>query len=260
MQVLTATRAAPGRANEDLVIAAESFTIVLDGVTQPPDLVTGCRHNAIWLVERLGDLLAELLGRTGRQPLDEVLAEAIRRLGTAHGPACDLTNPESPSATVAIIRERDDLLDCLVLCDSTVVLDHGDRCVSLTDDRTARLPAYDRETVGRLRNAPGGFWVASTRPEAAHQALTATVPLASIRQALVCTDGVSRLVETFGSTWTDVLALANGTGPQSVIDAVREAERAGIPSTPRPMKQHDDATLALCHFGPSMIAQYATEL
>jgi hypothetical protein len=68
---------------------------------------------------------------------------------------------------VVVVRERDEFLDYLVLCDSTVVLGHHDGCVAVTDDRTARLPAYDRASVARLRNAPEGFCVASTVPDAA---------------------------------------------------------------------------------------------
>jgi hypothetical protein len=233
---------APGRHNEDLVVVGPSFALVLDGATQPPGLATGCQHDPRWLVRTLGAILADLLRSRAAAPLACVLATAIGRLCETHRGSCDLTNPESPSTTVAIVRRRTTVLDYLVLCDSTVVLQYDERCVAVTDDRTARLPAYDRATVARLRNAPGGFWVASTAPDAAHHALTGTVHAESLRAVLVCTDGVSRLVELFGRSWAEVADCAERHGPAAVIRSVREAERANPPQ-PRRRKLHDDASL-----------------
>jgi hypothetical protein len=233
---------APGRHNEDLVVVGPSFALVLDGATQPPGLATGCQHDPRWLVATLGAILADLLGAQASVPLAAVLATAIGRLCDTHRGSCDLTHPESPSTTVAIVRRRGTALDYLVLCDSTVVFHYDERCVAVTDDRTARLPAYDRASVARLRNAPGGFWVASTTPDAAHHALTGTVHAEPLRAVLICTDGVSRLVELFGHTWVDVAARAEQHGPAAVIRTVREAERAN-PPTSGMRKLHDDASL-----------------
>jgi hypothetical protein len=115
----------------------------------------------------------------------------------------------------------------------------------VSDDRTAHLPAYDRPSVQRLRNTPGGFWVASTRPEAADEAISGELARAAVRVALVCSDGASRLVEYFGWAWPDVVALAERDRPLSVIDAVRAEERRR-PPVDRARKVHDDATAVLC--------------
>ncbi|GGO14701.1 hypothetical protein GCM10011576_25990 [Micromonospora parathelypteridis] len=47
---------APGsdRPNEDHVVVAADYAIVLDGVTQLPDLDTGCVHGPAWLVRETG--------------------------------------------------------------------------------------------------------------------------------------------------------------------------------------------------------------
>jgi hypothetical protein len=230
------------------VVVGHSFVIVLDGVTQLPDLDTGCGHGPIWLVRTFGRLLAETMAERSGDSLEGILHQAIGRLREAHAPSCDLTNPDSSSSIVAIVRERDDFLDYLVLCDSMVVLEHDNRCVAVTDDRTARLPAYDRASVARLRNTPGGFWVASTRPDAASHALTGSVKRESLRRVLVCTDGVSRLVERFGRTWPEVFAIVDHGGPRQAIGTVRSAERAVPPPVDRPVKIHDDATIAICYF------------
>ena len=249
MDFAFATAPAPGGANEDHLVLSAGFAIVLDGVTQLPGLETGCGHGPGWLVRRLGSLLAEALSNDGAVGLDRVLAGAIDAVRRCHADTCDLTNPNSPSATVAMVRERDGYLDYLVLCDSCVVFETDGAVVVVNDDRTGTLPSYDRDAVARLRNRPGGFWVASTVPEAAAEALTGTVRADGLRRLLLCTDGVSRLVEFFGRSWIDVFELVERHGPRAAIDAVRACEerhpqrlayRKG-----RVVKQHDDATLAV---------------
>jgi hypothetical protein len=243
-----ATEPAPGRTNEDLVVVSAGFAIVLDGVTQLPGLDSGCVHGAGWYVRALGAHLATALSDDPAVPLDAALTGAIRDVCARHASTCDLTNPNSPSSTVALVRERDEHLDYLVLCDSAVVFDGDDGLVVVNDDRTGRLPSYDRESVAALRNRPGGFWVASTVPEAAAEALTGTLEVARVRRLLLCTDGASRLVEHFDRTWPEVFALAEAAGPGAVIDAVRAAEIESpdrITHPARKIKKHDDATVVL---------------
>jgi hypothetical protein len=245
MDLAFATEAAPGRVNDDHVVLAPGFAIVLDGVTQLPGVDTGCVHGPGWLVRALGAELAAALSADGAVALDAALAGAIDAVCHRHADTCDLRNPDSPSATVAIVRERPGLLDYLVLCDSTVAFAGADGITAITDDRTARLPAYDRASVAGVRNRPGGFWVASTAPQAAAEALAGTVATDSLRRMLVCTDGVARLVDFFGLGWPDVFDLAERGGPPALIRAVR-AQEAEHPERlrrgGRRFKSHDDAT------------------
>ncbi|MCG5472064.1 protein phosphatase 2C domain-containing protein [Micromonospora sp. LAH09] len=249
MDFAFATEPGPDRPNEDHVIASATFAVVLDGVTQLPDLDTGCVHDPVWLVRELGICLVESLTREPLVPLDLTLAKAILWLRSRHEGRCDLSNPNSPSSTVAIVRERGNQVDYLVLCDSSVVFEDASGVTVIHDNRTDGLPAYDRHTVARLRNRPGGFWVASTDPAAAAEAVTGSVPLDGLRRMLLCTDGVSRLTEFFGFDWTDVFQLVERSGPRAAIDVVREYEMNSSGLLTRPgrgrVKQHDDATLAV---------------
>lgn len=248
MDATFATEATPGRINEDHVLVSTTFVIVLDGVTVPSGVRTGCTHGVPWLVRTLGELLVTELAKADGVSLAEILAAAIAGLRTRHGPACDLTNPDSPSATVAMLRAGGDMLEYLVLCDSFVVIDEAGGLRVVTDDRTARLPAYDPISVARLRNTPGGFWVASTDPGAAWCALTGSVPIQDVRRVAVLTDGAARLVDHFGSSWAELLVLAETAGPRAVIEAVRRKERALARSHRVRGKQFDDATLVYCVF------------
>jgi hypothetical protein len=248
MDLAFATEAAPGLRNDDHVVLAPGFAIVLDGVTQLPGIDSGCVHGPNWLVRALGAELAAVLSDDGEVALDRALAGAIEAVRDRHAATCDLTNPNSPSTTVAIVRERPGFLDYLALCDSTVAFAGTDGVTAITDDRTAHLAAYDRHSVALVRNRPGGFWVASTAPEAAGEALVGAMPSDRVYRMMACTDGVSRLVEYFGLGWPDVFELAERGGPRAAIRAVRAFEtdrperlqRAG-----RRIKRHDDATLVL---------------
>ena len=114
----------------------------------------------------------------------------------------------------------------------------------ITDDRLAHLPGGRPYTLGlvrSLRNKPGGFWVASTEPEAAYRAVSGSTHLGR-RRGGIFTDGVSRLTEFYGYEWEQVFSILKSSGPGGVIALVRSMERE------RPLcsgKQHDDATAVL---------------
>ncbi|HEX4815169.1 MAG TPA: protein phosphatase 2C domain-containing protein, partial [Nonomuraea sp.] len=212
----------------------------------------GCVHGVPWLVARLGGALAALLATGGASPLARVLERAIEETAAAHGGRCDLGDPDSPSATVALARVRRERVEYLVLGDSPVMLAQaggGIRVVS--DDRLERLPGgrpYPVELVRRMRNAAGGFWVAAARPEAAAQAVCGAVDVRGVRAVGACTDGVTRLVDWYGWTWDDLAAALDGDGPAAVIGAVRELEASRGPLRG---KRHDDATAAWARMPPA---------
>ncbi|MCX4747681.1 protein phosphatase 2C domain-containing protein [Kitasatospora sp. NBC_01287] len=250
MRVGYVSQAAPGAAvNEDFVLAGEDFVVVLDGATRSaPE--TGCAHDVAWVTRRLGVALGRLLVEEPGLTLTRTLALAIERVRRLHGAGCDLDHPDSPSATVALLRRRGEWLEHLVLADSPVLIELTDgRLEAVLDDRVDQLPAYDLATVARLRNAPGGFWVAGARVAAAEQALTGAHPVSSVTRFAVLTDGVSRLVERYGWSWRQLLDLLDEQGPDSAVRAVRAAELADPPGRFRG-KRHDDATVAFGRLGP----------
>jgi hypothetical protein len=246
VQITFATEATPGRVNEDFVAAGADWALVLDGATPRADVDGGCAHGPAWLVRRLGGRLAQLLAEETGAPLRDVLAEAIGATAERHAGTCDLGNPDSPSATVAMLRTTGAVLEWLVLADSAVVLDVGGTVRAMVDDRVAHLPGYTVEAVRAARNNPGGFWVASTRPEAAYEAMTGSVETARVRRAALFSDGAARLVERFGVTdWSGLLDLLDRLGPVRLIERTRTAERAETDGerAARRGKRHDDATV-----------------
>jgi hypothetical protein len=247
MLISHATQAAPdARANEDCVVTGPDFAVVLDGATTARGVDTGCVHDVPWLVSRLGAELSRLL-LTESLSLPDTLAASIEGVMKQHVDTCDLDNPDSPSSTVAIVRGRGDTVDYLVLSDSPVVLRDNVGAIEVVhDDRLDALPGYTAEIVRERRNAPGGFWVASNAPLAAHEALTGTVPRDQLDCVALFTDGASRLAERHGLSWADLIQLLDQVGPAAVIERVRhEDERV---AGGNPGKVHDDATAVLCRF------------
>lgn len=245
----------PGRVNEDRTLVGDGWAAVLDGASQYPGVDIRCVHDVAWVVDHLSYHLAAGL-TAGAASLPTVLADAIRATAAEHGPACDVTHPLALGATVAIAREHGEAVEWLVLGDAAAVVESAGRVDVITDDRLERLPdppvtdavvrTYEPSYVARWRNQPGGFWIASTVPEAADHALTGRRAAAQVRRVLLCTDGITRLVDRYGYEWADLLALADShRGMRALVDAVRGAEQADPAPRRWRGKRHDDATAVL---------------
>jgi hypothetical protein len=115
----------------------------------------------------------------------------------------------------------------------------------VADNRVDLLPEYTFEAVRRLRNQPGGFWVASTAPKAAYEAVAGTTDRAVVEAVAVLTDGASRYAERYGHSWDELVEVLASDGPQGLIDQVREYDTDAPVGSFRG-KRHDDATAVFC--------------
>ncbi|MEV0796492.1 protein phosphatase 2C domain-containing protein [Kribbella sp. NPDC050281] len=236
----------PPAMNEDLVLTGPDFAVVLDGATAGQGIDSGCRHTVAWLVAQLARQLAVPLLSQSSAPLPELLADAIAAVCAVHAGTCDLTNPDSPSSTVAMFRAGSDHVEHLVLADSPLVVRAPDGAITVhSDNRVDLLPEYTFEAVRRLRNQPGGFWAASTEPKAAYEALTGTTDRADVELIAVLSDGAARYVERYGRSWEDLLEVLETEGPATLVDRVWKYDEAAHPDTFRG-KRYDDATAVLC--------------
>lgn len=277
MEIRLASQAAPGRpANEDHGFVLPGLVGVLDGVTAPEGLDTGCVHGPAWYVQQLAARFAGCYARNPAEALSQLLADAIERVRGDHKGQCDLSHPGTPASTVTLLRQRADGADYLVLCDSPLVVDQPGGIRVVTDDRHAKAVAQLRATAldGRyaisseghatrvrhlatqqreFTNQPDGYWIAAASPAAAHEAVTGTLPLSGphrVRRAALLTDGASCAVDEFAlCDWRGLLDLLTDAGPLELIARVRAAELADRDGFGRPRyKRHDDATAAICLF------------
>lgn len=268
--------AAPGVPNEDFAAVTADTAVLLDGAGIPPGSQSGCIHGVAWYARTLGcRLLAEAAPEAGKT-LPRALADAISQVRSLHEDTCDLAHGGSPSATVIATRVNGSSLEYLVLVDSVLLLDTGSaEPVIVTDDRLERAANPHRERVNALaidspehatarreyvetvwstyRNREGGFWVASTDPEAADHALTGSVPLTELRSFALLSDGATRLADRFKLlTWPQLGGILREHGPRELIRRTREAEDSDPDGRRWPRtKARDDATALYCQLQDS---------
>ena len=262
--------ARPGGVNEDFAAVSPSAAVLLDGAGTPRGVETGCVHGVAWFARMLGTVLLAEIEDPAARPLADCLAAAISRVRPMHEGACDLAHPGSPTATVLAIRVAAGQLYYLALADSSIVLTGADGGSEvITDRRLDEVLSSTRATVRnislsdpgypeafrqhilevqRVRNRPGGFWVASPDPAAARNAVTGSRPLAGLRSVLLLSDGASRPADLFGlETFAGLAERAWVHGPGDLVRLVREAEASDPDGRRwRRSKAHDDVTAVYC--------------
>jgi hypothetical protein len=266
MEVRLACEASPDAVeNEDHAVAMPGFVAVLDGVTVPAGMETGCIHGPTWFVRQLGAQLVNAHAADPTARLSDVLAAAIDGVRDQHSSTCDLDYPGTPQSTACLLRLSRDAAEYLVLCDSPFVYQSSSQTRVVTDLRLratsqrlrelALLNAGQHDPLRALVesqrqhvNRPGGYWTAAATREAAYHTITGSLPLRGpdrVVRAALLTDGASRAVDTFALTdWPGLLDLLDTHGPAELIRRVRTVERAD-PRRAR-FKRHDDATAAYC--------------
>ncbi|WP_420122376.1 protein phosphatase 2C domain-containing protein [Nakamurella sp.] len=266
----------PDKPNEDAFAILPTLAVVADGATSPPHLGDGCIHGPAWYAQTLvGFVAAAHLSRPAAEPAD-LLAEAIERTTQAHSGSCDVGHPGSPSATVAMVTmSPDGILRWLVLGDCTFVADAGPDLLVVSDDRLSNTSHAERAAVKEPgaasdpveyarridalvlaqrahRNRPGGFWVASTDPQAGCESLAGSVAADTVgRRGALFTDGASRIVDLYGiHSWSTALKVLDSAGSSELLRQLRIAEtRDQVANSFPRVKVRDDATALAGHWG-----------
>jgi hypothetical protein len=273
MRTSIATEAAsPGRANEDFAAVTNNLAVLLDGATATAPVSAGpsCPHDAQWFSRALGNrLLAEL---SAEPPvwIAEGVARAIDAVATSHAKTCEIDDATHASATIVILRELPDVYEYYVLGDSTIVFDlAGGQLAVRSDKRLKQVTTAERERARALetgdperdaalldlvkaeraqRNVRGGYWIASTNPDAAARGLQGHVGRGGLRRAALLSDGAAAVVDRYELTdWRSALDVMEKDGPQAIIRAARSAEDSDPQAERWPRyKVHDDATVVFC--------------
>ncbi|MEI5595902.1 hypothetical protein [Streptomyces brasiliscabiei] len=271
-----ATGELPGgdRPSEDRIFQTPGAVVVLDGVST----VSDDEPRGGWYAETLGGHLIAGLADDPGADLRYVLERAISAVVSGHG----LIPGFSPAATVAMVRQRGEQVDALVLADSPVIVFTVHNGIdAVRDNRLAKLVAgrpeceeyksrlragrgftapEHRALLQKLRdhqlrhlNVPGGYWVAEADPEAAHQALVCSWPTADVAEILVMTDGVSAAVEDYGlyPTWDHLARASRTDGPDKAVRAIHALETREDPAGRRFPRYKVADDKALAHLRPA---------
>lgn len=263
MRVQTAQLPLPP-AGADRVIVTQGAIVVLDGASAfGPAAISPAAY-----ADRLGAEIATAVTASPAGPLPEILAASI----AATASALNLPDDDGPSSTVAVARVNDGTADLLLLGDTCIAYRSAGTTTVLTDDRLDQLglpqsrlyrerlaagsgygPAHT-EILRELqagqrarRNVPGGYWIASADPEAARQAITVTLPAASLEWIVLATDGAADTIRRLGLDDWDAIARTNQAGLSALLEHCREWEANADPDGsqyPR-AKRHDDKAIAV---------------
>src|SRR3954451_15188985 len=111
--------------NEDFVGAVPGAVVLLDGAG-----IRGtehiCHHGVEWYSHTLGSALLSRLARQSPDSPTAALADAIDEVANSHRTTCDIANPSSPQATVAIVQFAGATASFLVLADTFLILEPFD--------------------------------------------------------------------------------------------------------------------------------------
>jgi hypothetical protein len=271
MNMLIQVATLPGRddkANEDFAGALPSSAVLLDGAGGPSEMPSGCIHGTPWYVRQLGARLLADMGTSPERSLPDILAAGIETVSGLHRGTCDLSAPGTPATVVVMARERGGEFEYLVLGDSTVVIETRKGLTVVTDRRIDDVASEERKVMEslptgtaehqaarirfvqlqrELRNQPGGYWTASTDPQAAYEAFTGSVPLDGVLRASLLSDGTTRFTEFGLGTWGELQSILDLWGPAAVFSRIREAEEADPSGRRWPRaKRRDDVSVV--HF------------
>jgi hypothetical protein len=258
----------PNKPNEDWYGLTPNMAIVLDGVTSPPTMNSGCIHGVPWYVSNLGAQLLSFASANPLRALRDCLADGINATANLHRQSCDVNHSGTPSATVVMTRFDGGELEYLVLSDSTLLIDAGDRIQVRTDKSLDRIARAERARVSEVaigtedhagavrdmvevqrqwRNRDGGYWLAAADPAAAAHAISGNLGLDQVERAVLLSDGASCLVDVYkAESWRGLIKRATADGPTAVIERVRAIERGDTEGSRwARFKPSDDATVVI---------------
>lgn len=261
---LLASDGAPGRPNEDYAAVSPEIAVVVDGAGVP---LGGCSHGVAWYARELATRTLGVLVSNPAMSLADGLAGGIQFVASMHAHTCDLTDPGTPCAAVAILRLGTESVEALSLSDATVVVEVDNAAQVLCDQAIERICSSEPEALEGLRfgtpehaaalnqlmkcqteyrNQNDGWWVAAAEPSAAYHAETLAVPRSLLSRAVVLTDGATRPVDQMRLyEWRQYLDMLDDRSPAGLIEQVRDIEKSDPDGRRFPRtKLHDDATIA----------------
>lgn len=259
--------------NEDIGTIIDGAAWTLDGATGVADKTyTNAPSDGHWYVRQFDKYLQNHVHDTSKS-LTKHVADAITHVSNQFDeftPNKSIDKVAEPSATGAIVRWVDGVLEYYVLCDSTfIILENSDMESIETDKRIEYLEKSTREEMYQLKqqgltleearqqlmptlrknrrqkNTPDGYWVLSFDPKAATKGITGQYNLTAETTIYLFTDGFARLVEIYDaySDWETAISAVQHEGIESAIDEIRKIEQMDPDGDEHlRLKQSDDIT------------------
>ncbi|USZ71830.1 protein phosphatase 2C domain-containing protein [Natronosalvus halobius] len=270
---------AGSKPNEDLAWHGENTVAILDGATGLGNQsVTDRESDGRWYVERLAEELSSQFERD--RDLETVAAEAVASVSDDFEKlrrAETVAQHERPSAAGVCCRWTEDKLEYFVLGDCTLIVRSEDGVDVIRGEGPRELDRRVIDTMVDIRNEagsiphdallervrpmlvehrarqnePDGYWTFGLDPAATSRGRSGTYDLATLRDALLFTDGFEPLCELYDAFegWKQVLRYVDDNGLERAIRLLRAFENAdpGCEAFPR-LKPSDDVGVVALSF------------
>lgn len=147
-EIISAITKQGGKCNEDAILFSKKYVAVVDGATGLENIhLTDAESDAAWMSHRLCELLKKNLPNT-RVTLKSILRKAAYTIKLELDALGYKSHSTSyPSASVAIIRQKGNFLECLTLGDTSIILSTNGQIRHIYDETVA---LQDKIVIDRM--------------------------------------------------------------------------------------------------------------
>lgn len=256
-------------ASEDAIGYNNNFYWLLDGATPPNE---GNNHD---LTHEYVNTLSACLSyfSISSNTVEDLLRLSTNETKRIFEQKYDLDNlPYLPYSTVVLVHVGTQL-NYLILGDSTLYLETGDKSYELSDCRLKKVATVEREYVHRLRmlnvpensteyiearkrlileefkmqNVNGGYWVSTFDSDAVNHAITGKIALNGNTSILLASDGFLRILNNcdYYSSMNELVTKIKSKGSTHIISKLRDLEESPSKLKKSTSSKHDDASFIL---------------
>jgi hypothetical protein len=269
--------------NEDIGGATGQAAWVLDGATGVGEGgFTPRATDAQWYVQQFDRYLRTHIDDHDRT-LSTIVRQAIQTVADEFSTLVEdreIAPTAKPSAAGAISRWTDDTLETFIIADCSIILVDAEGMVTeITDQRpffnrikresehamyrlvTDRGMTFDEareslrpklvDDLRKLRTSDEQ-WALCLTPTAAEDGHSERFDFDSLHRIMICSDGFSRLIDTFDSfgSWEEAASWITEHGIEQAFKRLRTIEQNDPNCSTYPRtKTHDDATMVAINFG-----------
>lgn len=262
-----------GEINEDFISFGENFGLLLDGSTGlRKGIIPGEKSDAKWFVENFKDIIIRDISK--EEPLTDIVKSGISEMKSkfkALGLA-DIDKVDKPSASMAIIRESDDMLEIFSLGDCIILIEKTDgEIIRIYDDSVSKLDnavlekmikisnenhisvssakEYVSEELIRNRykkNTKDGYWILGFNEEAAENAYYKKWQIKEIKSICFFSDGFGDFYESMNlaEDYSSFYKMLKETDINEMYNMLREKQQEDDDCSKHPrLKSKDDASI-----------------
>jgi hypothetical protein len=264
--------------NEDIYGITDTGAYVIDGASALTDRsFTPGGNDVYWMGQWWKEYLNTHLDDLSLS-IKDILKEGVRQFNQSFSQFVDLNTlaaHEQLSASIGVIRRKDDMLEVYVLGDIEISIQNTQgNCQTITDDS---LKGLDDEVVQLIQNnynerqknivfkgytpqeldiliknrqkmnTPEGYYILSHSVEAIGHGVEEVIPLEAINTCLLASDGIAPLDHKYSRI--KLMTSIHQKGIEPIVKELRALEKSDqTQETIGRLRTHDDATFVYLDF------------